>query len=217
MLRTLLVWIFAGALYGAFWLWYHGSGEPLAEDEIEMYLERLEERGRDPERLQEARAFMESDDGGEFYMVNLINMREQPLQVGDVEPGETANRALARYTTQHMAMALLKRAGYFVVAGSAAGGNIEQWGLTHDPYWTRAGVVRYRSRRDLMEIATDPAFIDAVQYKFAAIEQTFAFPIAPAMAFVTPKHVTLALTIALGLLLQLVTRPRRTAISATEG
>lgn len=68
-----------------------------------------------------------------------------------------------------------------------------------------------------MEIATDPAFIDAVQYKFAAIEQTFAFPIAPARALITPVHVALALTIALGLLLQLVTAPRRTNISVTEG
>lgn len=217
MLRTLLVWAFAAALYGGFWLWYHGSGTPLTEDEIEVFLDRLEERGRDPERLQVARAFMENDDGGEFYMVNLINMREQPLQVGDVQPGETAERALSRYTSQHMVTALLKRAGYFVVTGSAAAGNIEQWGLEHDPYWTRAGVVRYRSRRDLMEIATDPGFIDAVQYKFAAIERTFAFPVAPAMAMVTPKHVALALTISLGLLLQLVTRPRRKATSATEG
>lgn len=209
MKRTLLVWAAVAIGYGLFHWWYVGSGKPLTADEIEMYMQRLEARDRDAERMAAARAFMESDTGGEFYMVNLMNLRDTPLVIGDVEPGETSARTLARYTSDHMARALMLRAGYFVVVGSAAAANIEQWGLDYDPQWRRAGVVRYRSRRDLMEISTDPRFIDAVRYKFAAMEQTFAFPIDPAMTFVNPRHLALAAFITLGALLQLLLVPRR--------
>lgn len=209
MLRTLLIWLSMAVLYGTFWYWFHGSGTPLTKDEIAVYMERLEQRGRDAERLAVARAFMESDDGGEFYMINLIDLRATPQQVGDVQPGESSARALARYGSEHMADALFRRAGYFVVVGTAVAGNIEAWGLDHEPDWGRAGVVRYRSRRDLMEIATDPRFIDAVQYKYAAIERTFAFPIIPAVTMVNPKHVVGAMIVALGLLLQMLLPGRR--------
>jgi hypothetical protein len=204
MLRTLLIWAAMAVSYALFLGWFYGSGKPLTPAEIEMYLERLEvDRGRDPERLAATRRFLETDSGGEFYMVNLINLRDEPDQVGDVQPGETSQETLARYSSNHMAGALLRRAGYFVVVGAGAADNIEEWGLDHHPEWRRAGVVRYRSRRDLMEIATDPRFIDAVKYKVAAIEQTFAFPIDPAMVMVGPKHVAAALLVALGALLQL--------------
>jgi hypothetical protein len=204
MLRTLLIWLAMAVLYAIFSFWFYGSGKPLTSDEIETYLQRLEARGRDTDRLAVARAFMENDDGGEFHMVNLMNLRDTPEQVGDVQPGESSAQTLARYSADHMAGALLRRGGYFVVAGAAAEGNIEEWGLDYEPAWRRAGVVRYRSRRDLMEIATDPRFLDVVKYKIAAIDQTFAFPIAPAAAMVTPKHVTVALLLALGAFLQLL-------------
>jgi hypothetical protein len=216
VLRTVLIWAAMAVLYALFWNWFYGSGKPLTPDEIATYLQRLEfDRGRDPERLAATRAFLESDDGGEFYMINLINLRAQPEQVGDVEPGESSQRTLARYSSEHMANALLRRAGYFVVVGARAAGNIEEWGIDYQPDWRRAGVVRYRSRRDLMEISTDPRFIDAVKYKLAAIEQTFAFPVAPANVMVRPTHVAGALVIALGaflqLLLQFVSNRRRDA------
>ena len=39
--------------------------------------------------------------------------------------------------------------------------------------------MRYRSRRDLMEIATNPAFSGRHEFKIAAIRKTLAFPIDP--------------------------------------
>ncbi len=43
----------------------------------------------------------------------------------------------------------------------------------------RTGEPRYRSRRDLIEIASDPRFRDAHIYKIAAMEKTLAMPIDP--------------------------------------
>lgn len=209
MVRTTLIWACMALAYGLFVYWYTGNGKPLSAAEVDMYMERMEARDRDPARMAATRRFLESDTGGEFFMVNLMNLRDQPLPVGDVQPGESSGETLQRYTTDHMAQALRRRAGYFVVVGGAASSNIEQWGLDYDPEWRRAGVVRYRSRRDLMEITTDPRFIDRVQYKFAAMDQTFAFPIDPAITQVNPKHVVFMLLVAAGAVLQLILVPRR--------
>jgi hypothetical protein len=37
-------------------------------------------------------------------------------------------------------------------------------------------MMRYRSRRDMMKLATDPRFLDAYPFKIAAVAQTFSFP-----------------------------------------
>jgi hypothetical protein len=41
------------------------------------------------------------------------------------------------------------------------------------------GLVRYRSRRDFLEIVTDPAFSGKHHFKAAALEKTIAFPVEP--------------------------------------
>lgn len=203
MIKILLPWLVVGSLYGVFLYWFDGPARPLDQTEIAHYLEKLEARGRDPQALANVRRFLETDDGREFFMVNLINLRETPLRVGDVQPDETSARTLARYSDEHMRAALLARASYILAAGAAAGANIEQYGLEYDQEWRRAGIVRYRSRRDLMEITTDPRFIDAHQYKVAAIGETFAFPIAPVTTMTSPRHTIAAILFALGALLQL--------------
>ena len=45
--------------------------------------------------------------------------------------------------------------------------------------WTQAGVVRYRSRRDLLAIGLDPAFAGEHVFKVAALEKTIAYPVEP--------------------------------------
>ena len=45
--------------------------------------------------------------------------------------------------------------------------------------WDMGGLVRYRSRRDFLEIVTDPAFSGKHHFKAAALEKTIAFPVEP--------------------------------------
>jgi hypothetical protein len=66
-----------------------------------------------------------------------------------------------------------------------------------DPGWTFSGVIRYRSRRDLMELATDPRFSEIHAFKLAAIANTFAFPVAPSRVHAGPK-LLVPLVLALG-------------------
>jgi hypothetical protein len=45
----------------------------------------------------------------------------------------------------------------------------------------------YRSRRDLMEMATDPGFAAKQAYQIAGMAKTLAVPVAPAVLFVGPR------------------------------
>ncbi len=83
--------------------------------------------------------------------------------------------------------ALFRRAGHPAFAGPAAGGYVENWGVEQNPGWTFSGVIRYRSRRDMIELATDPKFEPAHAYKIAAMPHTLAFPVTPAVTVVGPR------------------------------
>jgi hypothetical protein len=181
------IWAAAAVLYGAFSLWYNNWRGPLTKDEVETYIGRLTRNPQvTPERLDAVRRFLESDDGREFYMVNLISTFKEPVEMPGTGEKKTAREVLEKYTSYFMAE-LFKRAGHPAFAGPAAGGNVELWGIDETPAWTFSGIIRYRSRRDMAELATDPRFEPAHAYKIAAMASTFAFPVAPAPAFIGPR------------------------------
>ena len=62
--------------------------------------------------------------------------------------------------------------------------------------WSIGAGMRHRSRRDMLEIATNPAFSGKHEFKIAAMENTIAFPIDPWYQFGDPRLV-LALLLAL--------------------
>ena len=187
-MRVWWIWIAALALYGVFSLWYNNWRGPLTPAEIDSYVERWESSASqpEPERLAAARAFLESDDGGEFFMLNLIRLHGEPVAMpGSGEP-HPAREVLGKYTGEFMP-ALFRRAGHPAFLGRAAGGYVESWGVEPNPGWTFSGIIRYRSRRDMMELVTNPAFEPAHVYKLAAIANTLAFPVAPGMLFLGPR------------------------------
>jgi hypothetical protein len=202
MIRPSLIWAVAGALYAGFLLWYTGIGGPLTPEEIERYVEIMAQREPDEQRLAGLRKFLEEDTGGDLVMVNAILLHRRPLRVGEVREGESSQEVLDRYMS-YMWPALLKRACHPVVGGRAAAIAVEAWGLENAEEWTMAGLMRYRSRRDMMEIATDPAFRDAHEFKIAAIEKTIAFPIDPFLQLGGPRPLVGLLLFGLGAALHL--------------
>ncbi len=179
------IWIAALLLYGAFELWYDNWSGPLSRDEVEAYMARLPEDA-DAERRTTLRRFLEADDGGEFFMANLIRLPSEPVAdptTGELRPAED----VLRVYTGHFMPALFRRAGHPTFVGRAAGSYVEHWGVEPDPGWSMAGVIRYRSRRDMMELATDPAFRPAHVFKLAAMSHTLAFPVAPGLAWLGPR------------------------------
>lgn len=180
------IWGAAIVLYGAFSLWYNNWRGPLTKEEVAMYMARLEQNPQvEPDRLAAVRRFLESDDGREFYMVNLIATYREPVVMPGTGEKKPAAEVVRKYTSYFMAE-LFKRAGHPAFAGPAAGGVVEQWGIENNPDWTFSGVIRYRSRRDMAELASDPRFEPAHAYKIAGMAHTFAFP-AAAQIFVGPR------------------------------
>ena len=173
-----LIWALAAALYGGFLLWYRGLRRRLTPDEVERFLDVMRREGASEEDLVERRRFLENDDGGDFVMVNVIELRDRPTGVGDVKPGESSQQVMSRYMA-YMWPQLLRRACHPVLGGSAAAVALDVWGIEKAERWSQAGLMRYRSRRDLLEIAGNPEFAASHPYKIAAMNKTIAFPISP--------------------------------------
>lgn len=193
----IMVWAGALALWLGFLLFYDGRRRPLGGPEIDAFLgtlgPRMAETGNDSERL---RTFLEEDDGREFVMVNLV--RTRPGMVTDPASGETheGSEWLRRYSDPFV-RGLLRRGGHPLFVGRKVGGYIDAWNTPADPGWSLVGTMRYRSRRDLVRMAGDPAFRAAHPNKTLGIETTFSFPTQRQIAFYVSPRVTVGLTLAL--------------------
>jgi hypothetical protein len=203
MSATARTWSILAALYVAFFSWYTSFGGPLEPDEIDAYLAILAERSDDPKALEHWKSFMETDTGDDFVMFNAIELRETPLQVEGVEPDETSEQVLARYTTPFLGLAL-RSAAHPVFMGRAASGTLDLWGIEGAEQWSIGGLVRYRSRRDLMEqVKRVVAAGEEIHvFKVAAISKTIAYPLDPFFQLGDPRLVFALLLAVVGSALQ---------------
>lgn len=198
MTRTQWMWLVLVAVWALFFGWYTSFGGPLTEEEIAGYMDRMESREPRPSasQLERLRRFMEEDTGGDFVMVNLIDMHDTPIAVGGVEPGQSSDDVLGRYMA-YMGPALFARACHPVLYGVAASAAMDLVDADGMETWSAGAGMRYRSRRDLMEIATHSGFAAAHVFKVAAMRKTIAFPIDPWFQLGDPRLV-------LGLLLAVI-------------
>ena len=215
MPRATTIWTLTVLLYAAFYTWYTGLAGPLSPEEIDMYLARIEEGGEaDAQRLQRLRIFLEEDTGEDFVMVNAILMRDQPLREEGVRADETSQEVLNRYMA-YMWPALLRRACHPILMGQAVAPAMDVWGIENAERWTTAGLMRYRSRRDLMEIAATPEFNGPHFFKIAAIEKTIAFPIETQINLGDPRLLLGLLLFGLAAAFNLLSLVRRPVASET--
>ncbi len=191
------IWLVLGLLYALFFGWYTSLGGPLTDAEIATYMSKFEQREppAPAEALSMLRRFMEEDTGDDFVMINVIDMYETPLQIEGVEPGGSSDEVLAKYMA-HMYPALFSRASHPVLFGNAANTAMDLMNADGMEHWTRGAAMRYRSRRDMLEITTNPAFAGSHEFKVAAMRKTIAFPIDPWFHLGDPRLV-LALVFAL--------------------
>tara|TARA_B100002003_G_scaffold30197_2_gene25159 strand:- start:537 stop:1169 length:633 start_codon:yes stop_codon:yes gene_type:complete len=198
MSSTKIIWISILAIYAAFFSWYTSLGGPLTNEEIEHYMSLIESSNPPPapERLAQMRKFMEEDTGDDFVMVNVIHIYDEPLQIDGVEPGESSADVLDKYM-EYMWPALLKRACHPVIYGTAASPAMDLMNAEGMAVWSTGAGMRYRSRRDILEISMNPAFAGSHEFKIAAMQKTIAFPIDPWMQAGDPR---LLLALILGLI-----------------
>ncbi len=192
-------WIWAAALvaYGAFVAWYENWRGPLSGDEIERYLERSNGTPTaEYNDMDSVREFLERDDGGEFVMLNVV--RVAPGMAPHPETGApTRTGELMQEYTKAFLPALVRRGGHPAIVSRKIGGYMDAWRVPPDPGWSVMGYMRYRSRRDMMELATDPRFHSMHPFKMAATAETFSFPTRPQFLLYLSPRVWVPLAIAL--------------------
>ena len=192
-----IVWAAALAAYLLFRLWYDNWSGPLKPTEIDAFMAQLQGREEATgNSLETIRAFLEADDGREFVMVNLVKV--QPDQVVDPASGQSVPglELFKRYAKRFMP-ALLRSGGHPGMVGRKVGGYIDAWNVEPDPGWSFFGLMRYRSRRDLMKLVMDPAFKEAHPEKLLGTLATFSFPSQRMVSFYIGPRVSVALVLAL--------------------
>ncbi|MBY0519257.1 MAG: hypothetical protein K2P79_02395 [Sphingomonas sp.] len=193
-----LIWSIAAALYAAFRLWYDNWRGPLTPAEIETYFTKLaDRRDMSPEIEANLRRFLEADDGRDFVMFNIVKAVPSPVAdpiTGDQVPGIAI---LQRYS-KHFVRLLIKNGGHPAIIRRKIGPYVDSWATEPDPGWTIIGLMRYRSRRDMMNVAVDPQFVKHHPDKLAGTLATFSFPTSPMLQLYIGPRIWLALVLALG-------------------
>jgi hypothetical protein len=207
-MRTRTIWIALAVLYAVFTGWYSSWSGPLSPQEVDDYVARLAAKGAKGERLELWRRFLASDTGDDFAMLNAIDLRDRPLLIEGEPPAESSQEMLDRYSGPFLAKALA-RASHPVMLGSAASEALDLWGIEGAEQWTTGGLVRYRSRRDVVEMAITALDGDLHRYKIAAMEKTIAFPLDPWSQLGDPRLLLALVLTIVGLTAQLRTALRR--------
>lgn len=180
MTAGIWIWGFTALTVIAFLGWYRNWRGPLSKDEIERYMAKATamHSANGFNDFDTVRRFLEADDGREFVMVNLVRLA--PGEVPDPETGAPTRAAklMQRYTQPFM-RALIRRGGHPAIVARKVGGYVDAWRVPPDPSWTIVGFMRYRSRRDMIELVVDPRFTASHAFKFAATAETFSFPTQP--------------------------------------
>ena len=177
------IWIVALLLYLAFRAWYDNWRGPMTKDEVAAFMAKARAIGgdgnTDPATIER---FLAEDDGREFFMLNLVKV---------------ANPDALRKYTQPFMRRLMMRGGHPAFAAQKLGGHIDSWNVPPDPDWTIVGYMRYRSRRDLADLAFNPAFAAIHKFKIEGISQTFSFPTRPFMMMMAGPRLWVGLVLAL--------------------
>ncbi|MDG2146106.1 MAG: hypothetical protein P8K06_06185 [Porticoccaceae bacterium] len=181
-----LIWIVMAVLYAVFWLWYSGTKGKLSQPEVESYMQQFESKGVNTDNLANLRHFLEKDDGREWFMINLLELKS---------PKRESSKLLQRYTKTFMA-GMFRRAGHPFFVAIAAAKNIENLNCDDADNWSSTGIVRYRSRRDCAETLLDTFGSDHHADKLASLTKTLAFP-ATANLLIGSPRVLVAMSAAL--------------------
>ena len=214
MNKSLRNWFILIFIYCTFFVWYTDLGGKLDSNEIATYLVKMQDNREavgfsspaEKERAREQAAiieeFMREDSGRQFFVVNNIDMSENPQDVEGAQPGEDADQLMGRYM-EHMYAELFKRASHPVFLGNAVSSAIDIVGIENAESWDSAALMRYKSRRAFMEIVSNPKMLGKHEFKIAALNKTIAYPVETVVYLSDPRLLLGFILIIIGLIIQL--------------
>ena len=170
------------ATYSSLWwlvvvVWRDGGASDGIADNA-----RASGREPSPELLYELQTLASTDDGNEYYMLNLIRWRDEALYPEDSPWADDLDPMAAndRYSAG-IVPALLRHGGLPVFIGAPSGRFLEDGDVQP---WDFVGLVRYRSVRDMLKMVSEPVMMELAPHKWASIEQTHVFPVRPQASLV---------------------------------
>ena len=178
-----------------FLIWYGGKSKPLLEKEIDELVGKLKGKHSVTEEskiIKELRTLCESDDGKSFYMVNLMKFNtkyNEDLQMTPMEAHKKYSKGIVKE--------LLKRAGHPVMMTKVTGSFITE----SDSEWDDIGIIRYRSRRDMLKMIINFSDPELNKYKWAALKKTDVIPTKLAMHLPFVRIIVLSILLGIGFLL----------------
>ena len=177
-------WIISLLLYFGFFVWYTNLSGPLSEEEINLVIKRMDkgETTISEEDRSNFIKFLRNDDGGDFYMVNFLDLNENPPIMEKTGESATATDLLDYYM-EYMYPELFIRASHPVFAGNVSANALDHLGAEETKEWDRTAIMRYRSIRDLLEIGNNEIFSERHEYKINALVKTIAIPVSAPFLF----------------------------------
>ena len=170
------IWLAPVLFYLIFFSWYTNLKGPLSLEEIDHFVDTLEANGSTPDRMVEIKRFMKEDDGKHFYMMNLLDFTDNPPEMVATGSDASAEDLMAHYM-EFMFPELFSRACHPVFFGQVLADALDLSGIENAESWDQAALFRYRSRRDMIAIVTNPKFLERHDYKIASLEKTIANPV----------------------------------------
>ncbi|MGI9346187.1 MAG: hypothetical protein ACR2PW_07985 [Gammaproteobacteria bacterium] len=223
-----MIWGGVGLVYLVFWSWYTGLSPRLNEQEIRAYMQQMQQANYNQQALDRLEQFMRTDDGGDFIIVNNLHDRDPDFIAAN---GMTAEQAGQEYI-DYMLGEITSRGGAPLFLAEVLGPTFDRAGLKQmvagystvtEPeseldqdldLWTSVALMRYRSRRDMMDILIQPGFAEQYPNKGASLVKTLAIPVRPVANLADLRLHVAAFLIIVGLLLQLLVVHRRLAGTA---
>ena len=178
------LWLSSIMLYALFVGWYTDFGGPLTEAEIQAYIAKIENRnlGGAPSARGALLEFLRNDTGDQFLMFNAVDLAKNPPRMEGAPPDADGQTLIDLYM-EHMIPALLSRASHPVVVGKSVADSLDLLGIEGAEAWSDGAIMRYRSRRTLIDIIDNPEFYARHDFKLAGLEKTIAYPIEPRIYF----------------------------------
>tara|TARA_B100001079_G_C16337357_1_gene481905 strand:+ start:261 stop:872 length:612 start_codon:yes stop_codon:yes gene_type:complete len=170
-------WYFFILFYVFFFIWYTNLSGPLNDKEIKFFMKVISERAvNDEQRIERLRKFMEEDDGKDFFMVNFLDYNDTPETMPATGKGASSSN-LMNYYMEYMYPEMFKRASHPVFFSNVFFPAMDIVSAEGMEDWDNVALVRYRSRKDMLQIGLNPIFDERHPYKIEALDKTIAIPV----------------------------------------